>query len=70
MIPMFTHDVDGKPRNNKRLLPKRNWCSISEYVPGTFIPQVLLFNYIDRTIRFHSTSNATVSDSHCVSGIA
>ena len=34
MIPMFTHDVDGSPRNNKRLLPRRNWCSIKEYNPG------------------------------------
>lgn len=34
MIPMFTHDVDGKKRNNKRLLPRRNWCSIVEYNPG------------------------------------
>ncbi|KAL9602176.1 MAG: hypothetical protein Q9219_002040 [cf. Caloplaca sp. 3 TL-2023] len=34
MIPMFTHDVDGKGRNNKRLLPRRNWCSIREYQPG------------------------------------
>ncbi|KAI4140834.1 MAG: hypothetical protein LQ341_003686, partial [Variospora aurantia] len=34
MIPMFTHDVDGKARNNKRLLPRRNWCSIREYYPG------------------------------------
>ncbi|KAI4260685.1 MAG: hypothetical protein L6R42_003944 [Xanthoria sp. 1 TBL-2021] len=35
MIPMFTHDVDGKARNNKRLLPRRNWCSIREYHPGS-----------------------------------
>ncbi|GAE00063.1 conserved hypothetical protein [Paecilomyces variotii No. 5] len=34
MIPIFTHDVDDKPRNNKRLLPRRNWCSIREYQPG------------------------------------
>ncbi|KAL1999901.1 hypothetical protein VTN02DRAFT_3718 [Thermoascus thermophilus] len=34
MIPIFTHDVDGKARNNKRLLPRRNWCSIREYQPG------------------------------------
>lgn len=34
MIPMFTHDVDGKKRNNKTLLPRRNWCSIVEYNPG------------------------------------
>ncbi|KAL8904043.1 MAG: hypothetical protein Q9207_003535 [Kuettlingeria erythrocarpa] len=35
MIPMFTHDVDGKARNNKHLLPRRNWCSIREYHPGS-----------------------------------
>ncbi|KAJ5086764.1 hypothetical protein NUU61_008071 [Penicillium alfredii] len=34
VIPIFTQDVDGKPRNNKRLLPRRNWCSIREYHPG------------------------------------
>ncbi|KAI8626737.1 hypothetical protein F5Y19DRAFT_487954 [Xylariaceae sp. FL1651] len=34
MIPIFTHGVDGKPRNNKHLLPHRNWCSIREYAPG------------------------------------
>ena len=34
MIPMFNHDVDGRLRNNKRLLTRRNWCSIREYVPG------------------------------------
>lgn len=38
MIPMFTHDVDGKTRNNKRLLPRRNWCSIREYHPGSTPP--------------------------------
>ncbi|KAI4127395.1 MAG: hypothetical protein LQ338_003226 [Usnochroma carphineum] len=38
MIPMFTHDVDGKGRNNKRLLPRRNWCSIREYYPGSTPP--------------------------------
>lgn len=35
MIPIFTQDVDGKPRNNKRLLPRRNWCSIRQYIPGS-----------------------------------
>lgn len=34
MIPIFTHDVDGKKRNNNHLLPRRNWCSIREYKPG------------------------------------
>ena len=34
MIPMFTHDVDHKKRNNHHLLPRRNWCSIREYIPG------------------------------------
>ncbi|KAJ2984492.1 hypothetical protein NUW58_g6030 [Xylaria curta] len=34
MMPLFAHGVDSKPRNNKHLLPHRNWCSIREYVPG------------------------------------
>lgn len=38
MIPLFTHDVDGKPRNNRHLLPRRNWCSIREYHPGSTPP--------------------------------
>jgi hypothetical protein len=38
MIPMFTHDVDGKRRKNKCLLPRRNWCSIREYYPGATPP--------------------------------
>ncbi|KAI1500253.1 hypothetical protein F5X99DRAFT_429882 [Biscogniauxia marginata] len=38
MIPLFTHGVDGKPRNNKHLLPHRNWCSIRQYVPGQTPP--------------------------------
>lgn len=38
MIPIFTHDVDGKARNNKHLLPRRNWCSLREYHPGTTPP--------------------------------
>lgn len=35
MIPIFTHDVDHKKRNNKHMLPRRNWCSIREYMPGS-----------------------------------
>ncbi|KAJ5732526.1 hypothetical protein N7493_004007 [Penicillium malachiteum] len=38
IIPIFTQDVDGKSRNNKRLLPRRNWCSIREYRPGLTPP--------------------------------
>ncbi|KAG9258155.1 uncharacterized protein F5Z01DRAFT_615628 [Emericellopsis atlantica] len=38
MIPLFHHGVDGKARNNKRLLPHRNWCSIRQWVPGTTPP--------------------------------
>ncbi|KAJ9152088.1 Transcription factor [Pleurostoma richardsiae] len=38
MIPLFTRGVEGKPRNNKRLLPHRNWCSIREYTPGANSP--------------------------------
>jgi hypothetical protein len=38
MIPIFTHDVTGKPRNNKRLLNRRNWCSIRLYNPDLSPP--------------------------------
>jgi hypothetical protein len=38
MIPIFTHDVTGKPRNNKRLLNRRNWCSIRQYNPDLTPP--------------------------------
>ena len=30
MIPMFTHDVNGSKRNNKRLLPRRNFFYMIE----------------------------------------
>ncbi|KAF2001288.1 hypothetical protein P154DRAFT_619607 [Amniculicola lignicola CBS 123094] len=38
MIPIFTHDTDGQKRNNNHLLPRRNWCSLREYKPGTTPP--------------------------------
>lgn len=38
MIPIFQTGVDGKPRNNKNLLPHRNWCSIRMWAPGTTPP--------------------------------
>jgi hypothetical protein len=38
MIPLFTHDTDGKKRNNTHLLPRRNWCSLREYNPGSTPP--------------------------------
>ncbi|KAH8682408.1 hypothetical protein BX600DRAFT_376013 [Xylariales sp. PMI_506] len=38
MIPIFTNGVDGKSRNNKHLLPHRNWCSIRPYSPGATPP--------------------------------
>lgn len=38
MIPIFQHGPDGKARNNKRLLPHRNWCSIRQWAPGTTPP--------------------------------
>lgn len=39
MIPLFMYDVDGKPRRNACLLPRRNWCSIREYKPEASPPQ-------------------------------
>lgn len=38
MIPMFEHDVDGSRRNNRHLLPRRNFATICEYVPGNTPP--------------------------------
>ena len=38
MVPIFTHDPEDRQRNNQRLLPKRNWCSIREYLPGSTPP--------------------------------
>lgn len=38
MIPMFDSDVDGSRRNNKHLLPRRNFAIIKEYMPGTTPP--------------------------------
>lgn len=38
MIPLFAAGVDGRPRNNKRMLPHRNWCSIRVWAPGNTPP--------------------------------
>ena len=38
MMPLFQTGVDGKARNNKRLLPHRNWCSIRQWEPGSTPP--------------------------------
>ncbi|KAK0292121.1 hypothetical protein LTR35_001550 [Friedmanniomyces endolithicus] len=38
MIPMFESDVDGGKRNNKCLLPRRNYCTIREFTPGATPP--------------------------------
>jgi len=38
MVPIFSHGVDGKKRNNNHLLPHRNWCSIREFKPGMTPP--------------------------------
>lgn len=53
MIPIFTHDVNNKPRNNKRLLPRRNWCSIREYQPGKHIARlfVVFFSFLILTTK-------------------
>jgi hypothetical protein len=38
LIPMFDHDVDGSRRNNRTLLPRRNYCMIKEWIPGSTPP--------------------------------
>lgn len=62
MIPMFAHGVEGKPRNNKRLLPHRNWCSIREYTPGntppSTPPESLYEN--DAPVDDHGTRNGDI----------
>ena len=45
MVPIFTHDVNGKPRNNKRLLNRRNWCSIRVYDPELDGPPTPVASY-------------------------
>jgi hypothetical protein len=45
MIPIFTHDVNGKPRHNKRLLNRRNWCSIRVYDPELDPPPTPVESY-------------------------
>ncbi|KAF9875708.1 hypothetical protein CkaCkLH20_06640 [Colletotrichum karsti] len=49
MIPLFGHGVDGKPRNNKHLLPHRNWCAIREWSPGTTPPPTPPLSAYDRS---------------------
>lgn len=49
MIPLFQTGVDGKPRNNKHLLPHRNWCSIREWSPGETPPPSPPRSAYDRT---------------------
>lgn len=34
MVRIFKCDVDGSARNNRCLLPRRNWCSISQITPS------------------------------------
>lgn len=38
MIPLFQEGIDGRSRNNKHLLPHRNWCSIRQWTSGTTPP--------------------------------
>jgi len=49
MIPIFTHDVGGKPRHNKRLLNRRNWCSIRQYNPALNPPPPPILQPYDGT---------------------
>ncbi|TWU76347.1 hypothetical protein ED733_006166 [Metarhizium rileyi] len=49
MVPLFYHGVDGKPRNNKHLLPHRNWCSIRPWSPGRTPPPTPPLSTYDRS---------------------
>ncbi|KAL6859984.1 hypothetical protein ACO1O0_004008 [Amphichorda felina] len=61
MIPMFQHGVDGKPRNNKRLLPHRNWCSIRQWVPGSTPPPTPPLQAQDRSMSVSPPTNGNGS---------
>ncbi|KAL8811843.1 MAG: hypothetical protein Q9200_001486 [Gallowayella weberi] len=69
MIPMFTHDVDGKSRNNKRLLPRRNWCSIREYQPGELTTDYLGVRAADSASLLGSTPPPTPPESEHSSAV-
>ncbi|KAG6010015.1 hypothetical protein E4U21_000456 [Claviceps maximensis] len=49
MVPLFQHGVDGRPRNNKHLLPHRNWCSIRTWSPGLTPPPTPPLSAYDRS---------------------
>ncbi|KAG5952638.1 hypothetical protein E4U53_000332 [Claviceps sorghi] len=49
MVPLFQHGVEGKPRNNKHLLPHRNWCSIRTWSPGMTPPPTPPLSAYDRS---------------------
>ncbi|KAG6041109.1 hypothetical protein E4U41_005979 [Claviceps citrina] len=49
MVPLFHHGVDGKARNNKHLLPHRNWCSIRTWSPGMTPPPTPPMSALDRS---------------------
>lgn len=57
---MFIHDVDRKPRSNKHLMPRRNWCSIREYYLGKLLgyPSVVIDSDNNtRNSRFNTSIN-------------
>ncbi|CAN8101298.1 unnamed protein product [Discula destructiva] len=56
MIPLFAEGVEGQPRNNKRLLPHRNWCSIREYTPGNTPPSTPSASLYDSDAPVHNSS--------------
>ncbi|KAK2591343.1 hypothetical protein QQS21_010968 [Conoideocrella luteorostrata] len=63
MVPLFHHGVDGKSRNNKHLLPHRNWCSIRTWNPGMTPPPTPPLSAYDRspsppTVTNNSTGTA------------
>lgn len=49
MVPLFHHGVDGKSRNNKHLLPHRNWCAIRPWSPGRTPPPTPPLSAYDRS---------------------
>ena len=61
MVRIFKCDVDGSSRNNRCLLPRRNWCSITE-IPNTAAPVNGAYKGRQAGPRFDPRNNGKVSD--------
>jgi len=62
MFPLFAQDVDGKPRNNKRLLPRKFFLSHS--ASGWMINSVLIRSELRYYITLRSWPKCSARAKH------